>query len=610
MWRLIFLSGILATIVQAAIITSPRHGTQDWYETAIFYQIYPRSFKDSDGDGIGDIQGIISKLEHLKEIGVGGTWLSPIFESPMKDFGYDISNFYAIQKEYGTMEDAVLLFQKAKELDIKIILDFVPNHSSDQCEWFIKSAANDSVYRDYYVWHEGIVVDGVPRPPNNWNSVFYGSAWTWHDQRKAFYLHQFDKSQPDLNFRHQPVVDEMKNVLRFWMDKGASGFRVDAVNHLFEVEDFRDEPIDNEGDPLDYGYTKKDYTKDLDEVYDMIYQWREVMDQYQAEHGGETRIMMSEAYANETFTMKYYQSPDGSRQGSHMPFNFVLINELYEGSPASDFKKVIDARINALPSGRKTNWVIGNHDQARVGSRYGPEKIDALLTLVMTLPGIAVTYNGEEIGMVDYRYGILFNETVDPQACNAYPDGPVDDGWIWKSRDPVRTPFQWDDSENAGFCECGTNRTWLPVNSNYKKLNLELQKSWRKSTFNYYKELSELRQDDTMKEGGYESFVVNEVFAFTRTVEGHDPRLVLINLGDTEQVIDVTKLTHIFSDKLRVLVAGSETSHEKGDILNANDVYLRKYNAIVVESFSEIPSESSAESLTLSLSLLIVALPV
>jgi len=605
MWSVLLIVAFL-TICQARANVSPKHGDEmDWYETAIFYQIYPRSFKDFDGDGVGDIKGIISKLEHLKEMGVGGTWLSPIFKSPMKDFGYDISDFYDIQEEYGTMDDAVALFQRAKELDIKIILDFVPNHSSDLCEWFILSAANDTKYRDYYVWNEGRVVDGQRVPINNWNSVFYGSAWTWNEQRQAFYLHQFDKSQPDLNFRNQAVVDEMKNVLRFWLDKGASGFRVDAVNHLFEVEDLRDEPIDNPSDPLSYGYTRKDYTKDLDEVYDMIYQWRVVLDEYQRDHQGETRIMMSEAYANETFTMKYYQSADGLRQGSHMPFNFVLINELYGDSKAADFKRVIDARINALPSGRMTNWVIGNHDQPRVASRYGSEKVDALLTLVMTLPGIAVTYNGEEIGMVDFRDGISFEETVDPQACNSYPDGPRD-GWQWSSRDPVRTPFQWDDGNFAGFCEC-RNRTWLPVNDNYRQLNLALQKSWRKSTFNYYKELSELRKDSTMIEGGYESFVENEVFAFTRTSEGHDPRLVLINFGDTEQVVDVTKHTNIFGDKLRVLVAGSETSYETGDVLNTNDVYLRKYNTIVVEN-SVIGVDNSVGRVALSLSLIVIAI--
>ncbi|XP_037024758.1 maltase 2-like [Bradysia coprophila] len=572
----------ILTLVLLVCFISSSKAELDWYETASFYQIYPRSFKDSDGDGIGDIQGIISKLGHLKEMGVDGTWLSPIFVSPMKDFGYDISDFYDIQSEYGTMDDAVELFAKAKELNIRIVLDFVPNHSSDQCSWFKLSAANDPVYRDYYVWHEGIEENGVRRPPNNWNSVFYGSAWTWNDQRQAFYLHQFDKSQPDLNFRHQAVVDEMKNVLRFWLDKGASGFRVDAVSHLLEDAELRDEPIDNSNDPLAYDYTRKDYTKDLDETFDMLYQWRDVMDDYQKRHEGETRIFMSEAYGNDTIFKKYYQSADGLRQGSHMPFNFVLVSDVNINSTAADFKRVIDNRLEIVPESKKTNWLMGNHDQPRMASRFGSQMVDALLTLVMTLPGMSVAYNGEEIGMEDFRFGISFDETLDPAALNAYPEGPRD-GWQWKSRDPERTPFQWDDTKNAGFCNC-TGKPWLPVNDNYPKLNLAHQKASSKSTFRYYKELAQLRKDETMIRGDYKSFVHNDVFGYTRTLSNYEPRLILMNLGKTEQMVRVSKFTSSFDNKLRVMVAGAETPYKKGDIINANRVRLPKYSVIVVEN--------------------------
>lgn len=391
-----------------------------------------------------------------------------------------------------------------------------------------------------------------------------------------------------------------------------------------------------------------------DETFDMIYQWRAVIDEYQRQHKGETKILMSEAYGNETIFVKYYQSPDGFRQGSHMPFNFVLITDLNTNSTAADFKRVIDDRIKALPKSKKTNWVIGNHDQPRMASRYGSEKVDALLTLLMTLPGIAVTYNvrifcivlaislrsyiifqGEEIGMVDYRYGISFEETLDPAALNAYPDGPRD-GWEWKSRDPERTPFQWDDTNFAGFCEC-KDKTWLPVNDNYPDLNLARQKSLRKSTFNYYKELSELRKDETMMKGDYKSFVKNQVLGYTRlgynekesyfttkfliisfyrSLTGHGPRLILINFGDTDEVVNVSKFTNLFGQKLRVLVAGGETSHGKGyvvwvlrlhlnfffsifsDILNANNVRLGKFNAIVVEN-------STAHKTTLLISIVL-----
>lgn len=290
----------------------------------------------------------------------------------------------------------------------------------------------------------------------------------------------------------------------------------------------------------------------------MIYQWRAVLDEYTE---GPTRIMMSEAYANDTMTMKYYQSNDGSRQGSHMPFNFVLINDLNEWSSASDFKRVIDTRLNAIPAGRVTNWVIGNHDQYRFASRYGTQKIDALLTLVMTLPGIAVTYYGEEIGMVDNRDGISYDETLDPQACNL--DDPDKVLFRAASRDPERTPFQWDDTENAGFSDT-TGKTWLPVHPNYKELNLVNQKKFRRSTFKYYKQLSELRKEHTMIDGDFVSSVINDnVLMYTRSLEGHETFVVLINFGEIEQTLDLSNLEN-FAENGKVVVAGVDTCYEPG----------------------------------------------
>lgn len=224
-------------------------------------------------------------------------------------------------------------------------------------------------------------------------SHFYGPAWTWNAKRKQYYYHEFVKEQPDLNYRCEEVVKEMKNVLKFWVAKGVGGFRVDAVNYLYEVEDLRDEPLTGKTtDPFAYAYTEKHYTTNLDETYDMVYQWRKVLDDWKAEHGGDTIIMMTEAYVNNTHLTKYYGSADGKRLGSQMPFNFRLIADLAESSTAHDFKRVIDDLLASVPHGQQANWVIGNHDKPRVGSRYGEGRIDGLLTLVMTLPGIAVTY--------------------------------------------------------------------------------------------------------------------------------------------------------------------------------------------------------------------------
>lgn len=238
---------------------------KEWWEKTIFYQIYPRSFMDSDGDGVGDLRGITSKLHYLAETGIQATWLSPIFQSPLVDFGYDISDFKAIHHEYGTMADFDELMAEAQRLGIKIILDLVPNHTSDQCEWFQRSINREYGYEDYYIWHDGVVdVDGVPQPPNNWISVFTGPAWTWNEQRGQFYLHQFAKEQPDLNFRNPAVAQEINDVMAFWLDKGVDGFRVDAINHLFEVEDLADEPLTGtDPDPKSYGYLHHYNTKDL-----------------------------------------------------------------------------------------------------------------------------------------------------------------------------------------------------------------------------------------------------------------------------------------------------------------------------------------------------------
>lgn len=242
MWSLISLLLFSCCLSDASVRFVPLEGQSaptDWWQTAAFYQIYPRSFKDSNGDGIGDLNGVTEKLPYLKEIGIDAFWLSPIFCSPMADFGYDISDFFNIQPEYGTMDDFDRLVGEATKLGIKVILDFVPNHSSDENEWFVKSARREPGFEDFYVWHPGRPNPNDPAkplPPNNWVSVFRFSAWTWHEERKEYYLHQFHHKQPDLNYRNPKVVEMMVSVLRFWLDKGVGGFRVDACPHIFEVK--------------------------------------------------------------------------------------------------------------------------------------------------------------------------------------------------------------------------------------------------------------------------------------------------------------------------------------------------------------------------------------
>lgn len=332
----------------------------DWWENANFYQIYPRSFKDSNADGIGDLNGVKSKLNYLKKLGVTGVWLSPIFKSPMKDFGYDTSDYTKIQDEYGTIEEFIALADECHKKEIKLILDFVPNHTSDQHDWFIRSEKNETAYRDYYVWHPGTkLANGTIVEPNNWLSVFRGKAWTWSGKRQEYYYHQFLESQPDLNYRNPAVVEQMKSILRLWMDRGANGFRIDAVPYLFEDPELRDEPLSgNCNDTLGWCYLKHIYTSDLNETYDMIYQWRNVTDQYKKDHGGQTRVLMTEAYTSLPKTVLFYAN--GTRMGSQVPFNFELISYTNKDSKAGDIKKSIDNWLNAMPKGPafKANWVV------------------------------------------------------------------------------------------------------------------------------------------------------------------------------------------------------------------------------------------------------------
>uniref|UniRef100_A0A1L8DQT7 alpha-glucosidase n=2 Tax=Nyssomyia neivai TaxID=330878 RepID=A0A1L8DQT7_9DIPT len=553
---------------------------RDWYEKAIFYQIYPRSFMDSNGDGVGDLIGITSKLGHLADMGITGTWLSPIFTSPMVDFGYDIANFTEVAPIFGTMADLRTLFTTAKGLGIKVILDFVPNHSSNLCKWFEWSENRQDGYDDWYVWKDpSDFEDGVPIPPNNWVSVFYGPAWTFSEKRQQFYLHQFDKSQPDLNFRNPVVVEAMKDVLRFWLEMGADGFRVDAINHLFEVEDFSDEPINwwGETDPNSYGYLDHIYTKDLDEMYDMIYQWRELLDKWQATHGGDTRIMMTEAWVNGDLNIRYYQ--DGERQGSHMPFNFILITDLRDDSKPSDFKKVIDERLHIIPDGKVSNWVLGNHDKNRVGSRYGADMVEGMLAIEMGLPGVAVTYYGEEIGMLDNK-DITWEETMDPQACNPGDPSRLDD----LSRDPARTPMQWDSTLNAGF---STGRPWLPINSNYQSLNLQNQKiGSTRSTYKFYQDLVKLRLSRTLIYGAYESKVLadDNIFAYRRTKTCAEDKsyLFVINFSNNQYTVDLTQYFGAVEEKI-VNISSSNWPQREG-FIDPTALQVSSYQVIILQS--------------------------
>ncbi|XP_075992681.1 maltase A1-like [Anticarsia gemmatalis] len=551
----------------------------DWWETTIFYQIYPRSFKDSDGDGIGDLNGITENLEYLKEMGIGATWLSPIFKSPMYDFGYDIADFYAIQDEYGTMEDFENLMAKAKELDIKVVLDFVPNHGSNESVWFEEALKGHEKYYDYFVWEDGVVDDnGNLQPPNNWVSVFRKSAWEYREEVGKYYLHQFVIGQPDLNYRNPDVVEEMKNVVRFWLEKGVAGFRVDAIAHLFEVDKalyggkYPDEPkTGHTDDPDNYDYLDHIYTKDHDETFDMVYQWREVFDEI-GQKDGLTRVMMTEAYSSPQLTMRYFG--EGDREGAQMPFNFVMISDVNGDSSAAEIKYALDKFLTFKPIDKLANFVAGNHDNSRVASRFSPELVDGINMILLLMPGIAVTYMGEEIGMVDGY--VSWEDTVDPSGCNT--DDPIN---YWKSsRDPERTPFQWNANKNAGFSVA--DKTWLPVAEGYEELNVEVQRATANSHLNIYKALASLRAEAAFRHGRYESVAFNDgVFAFRRWY-GKDNYIVVVNFRTDGYTIDLSYFENV-GENVEVVISSIESPKNAGDVLQANKLEILDSESLVLK---------------------------
>lgn len=478
----------------------------------------------------------------LTEIGMDGVWLSPIFDSPMTDFGYDISNFTKVYPQFGDFSSMQELIDECNKNDIKLILDFVPNHSSDQCEWFKKSVQRDPDYSDFYTWHPGKPNPDGGRnlPPTNWISAFRSSAWQWNDDRQEYYLHQFLDAQPDLNYRNPKVVETMKNVLRFWLNKGINGFRIDAVPYLFEVGpdadgNYPDEPRTYKcDDPLNQCYFDHEYTQMRPETIDMVTQWRSVMDDWQKEHGGPTRVLLVEAYAPLSKVVEIY-GENGQLNGAEFPFNFEFLNYLGATSNARDFKAIIDNYLATIPQGSTPNWVQGNHDQHRSASRYGPQKADALNILLQVLPGAAITYYGEELAMEDVF--IPWYRTVDPQACTTDPLT-----FHKYSRDPARTPMIWNDQRNAGFSNA--NRTWLPTGPDYRKNNVELQRSQRGSHLNIFKKLMQLRKQDILMYGDYDSVLINEdVLAIKRELKNNRTLVAVLNLGFSEQMVKLSLIT-------------------------------------------------------------------
>ncbi|GCE12068.1 alpha-amylase family glycosyl hydrolase [Tengunoibacter tsumagoiensis] len=493
-----------------------------WWQTSTIYQIYPRSFQDSNGDGIGDLRGIINRLDYFRWLGIDTLWLSPVYPSPMADFGYDIANYSDIDPTFGTLADMDDLIREAHQCDLKILLDFVPNHTSDEHDWFKESRSNrTNAKRDWYIWRDPAPNGG---PPNNWLAHFGGNAWAFDEQTGQYYLHLFHEKQPDLNWRNPEVQQAMYDVLRFWLKRGIDGFRVDVIWLLIKDGQLRDNPLNpdwKEGDfPMDRLVSV--YSHDQPEVHEIIREMRTLLDSF-----GE-RVLIGEIYLPVPRLMQYYGE---NLDEAHLPFNFQFIG-LAEWN-AQMIRTCVDAYETALPAGAWPNWVLGNHDNARVVSRAGKELARVAQMLLLTLRGTPTCYYGDELGMQD---GIIPLEMIhDPRG----RDNPAD------SRDPERTPMQWDATPNAGFSPAHV-QPWLPVSNDYKTMNVAVQREDKHSMLTLTRSLLTLRKSmASLHQGSYRSLdaVSSTCFAYIREHAG-ERTLIVLNFSANEQTISLSDLAH------------------------------------------------------------------
>jgi alpha-glucosidase len=482
--------------------------TERWWQRGVVYQIYPRSFLDVNGDGIGDLEGIRERLDYCASLGVDALWLSPIYPSPMADFGYDICEYTDIARMFGTLEEFDRLLLEIKRRGMKLILDYVPNHTSDAHPWFKDSrTSRDNRRRDWYLWHDPLPGGG---PPNNWLSNFGGSAWEWDEATGQYYYHSFLKEQPDLNWRNPEVVAAMHEVLRFWLNRGVDGFRVDVLWLLIKDDRWRDNPPNPDYKPTMPAFHSQIplYTSDRPEVQTIVSGLRSVLDAYD-----DDRVLIGEIYLPLDRLMAYYGP---NLDGVQLPFNFQLLQSAWH---ARGITELIDRYEGALPQGGWPNWVLGNHDNPRVASRVGLPQARVAAVLLLTLRGTPTMYYGDELAMVNVP--IPPDRVQDPLEKNVPGKG--------LGRDPCRTPMQWDDSPHAGFSICDP---WLPVCDNYPVVNVRSEGEDPSSCLTLYRRLLALRRSHAaLSLGAYEPIVATgDVLAYWRSLP--DERLLIaLNLG-------------------------------------------------------------------------------
>ncbi len=548
-----------------------------WWKEAVIYQIYPRSFMDSNGDGIGDLRGITDRLDYLKYLGIDVIWMSPVYKSPNDDNGYDISDYQAIMDEFGTMEDFDELLAKAHEKGIKIVMDLVVNHTSDEHRWFLESRkSKENEYRDYYIWREG---KGENMPPNNWGSCFGGSAWQYDEKTSMYYLHLFSRKQPDLNWDNPEVRSNVFNMMTWWCEKGIDGFRMDVISMISKTPDMPDGEVN--GLYGDYG----PYCVHGPNVHRYLQEMNEkVLSKYNIMTVGETPGVT-------TKLAMQYAGEDTHELNMVFQFEHVEGDGKYgkwtdERLPLTTLKRTLSRWQTELYGKAWNSLFWNNHDQPRAVSRFGDDRpqyrktsAKMLATCLHMMQGSPYIYQGEELGMTNYPFESPA-DFRDIESINAYREWcesgrvPHDIFWpciTWKSRDNARTPMQWDDTEQAGFTS-GT--PWISVNPNYREINAKAETADKDSVFHYYKKLIALRKENpVMVYGKYELLweESEELFVYTRTLE-QESLLVVCNF--TEKEVPFTLPEQFVG--MPCLISNLENNYEKQDLT------LRPYEAFVL----------------------------
>ncbi|GAB6099781.1 oligo-1,6-glucosidase [Halanaerocella petrolearia] len=553
---------------------------EQWWKEAVVYQIYPRSFNDTNGDGIGDLKGVIEKADYLKKLGIDVVWLNPVYESPNDDNGYDISDYQSIMDEFGTMEDWERLLEELHKRDIKLIMDLVVNHTSDEHKWFVESRkSKDNSYRDYYIWRPS--KDG--NEPNNWRSNFSGSAWKYDDKTDEYFLHLFSEKQPDLNWKNPDVRQEVYDMMTWWLDKGIDGFRMDVINMISKVEGLPD------GEDLgEDGYASGgDYFLNGPRIHDYLQEMnQEVLSKYDIMTVGETPGVTPEEGIK-------YVGEDRSELDMVFQFELMDIDSGQGGKwdivdwELTEFKDIMSKWQTELEGKGWNSLYLNNHDQPRPVSRFGDdeeyrvESAKMLATMSHTLQGTPYIYQGEEIGMTNVAFDSI-DDYEDIETLNMYQERVVEgdqdpeevmEAIYFKGRDNARTPIQWDDSENAGFTD---GEPWIKLNPNYKEINVENALEDSDSIFYYYQKLIELRKEYLVfVYGDYRLLLEDDesIYAYLREYKG-EQLLVILNFFADKTKFELPDSINI--DEKELLISNYDVNNEE-----ISEIELRPYEARV-----------------------------